>query len=67
MEPEGAKDDLLGHLLLLVVVEEVNVGLVFLSLEDFDYYGFDLGECTDDAAHVGDYEGVDEALKLHGA
>ncbi|TKY53271.1 hypothetical protein E2542_SST24797 [Spatholobus suberectus] len=66
VKPEGAEDELLAHLLLLVVGEEViNVGLV--SLEDFDDCGFDFGKCANDAAQVGDYEGVDEALQLHGA
>ncbi|QCE05200.1 hypothetical protein DEO72_LG9g201 [Vigna unguiculata] len=65
VKPEGAGDDLLGHL-LLSVVEVVNVvGVV--SLEGLQDCSFEFGECTNDAAHVGDYEGVDEALQLHGA
>jgi len=65
VKPEGAGDDLLGHL-VLSVVEEVNVvGVV--SLERLEDCSFELRECTNDAAHVGDYEGVDETLELHGA
>lgn len=62
VEPEGAENDVLAYLVFPIVVGEENVNVGLVSLEDFDDCGFDFGEGTDDAAHVGDYERVDEAL-----
>lgn len=70
MKPEGTHNNLLADLAAVLflrrVGEEVNVGVVVV-LKNLNDKGFDFGECTNDSAHVGDYEGVDKVFELHGA
>lgn len=64
MKPEGTHDNLVADRAAMLFLRRVGVVVVLKNLNE---EGFDFGECTNDSAHVGDYEGVDKVFELHGA
>ena len=65
VKPEGTKDDLVALFLKNGLV--VLVLVLVIVPENLNYNTLDSRERADNSAQVGDYEGVNDSLKLHGA